>query len=189
MSSQHCATPSGYTALSQSIPSVRCATLGFDVKRLRRRRESNLVCAASVWWGIALIVCVAISGCSLAPHQTRPEVETAFHASDEIVVENKTGRIAISDAKQIARLQKILDHRWWKPYIGTLPAGLHDSKVSIYGNGEELLSLAYYAGELWDVISYEEVSSASLSNEDQAWIDTLFEEAEARAWTTGDFNW
>ena len=94
--------------------------------------------------------------------------------ADSIVLRQNGIEKELSDEETTSRLAKIYADADWKTYWHTLPGNIGDRTIDVYLDGEKLRHLSY-TGVLWENVQYDSNRTATLSKDDQQWLEFLFE--------------
>lgn len=93
--------------------------------------------------------------------------------ADSIVLRQNGFEQKLADRITIARLANIYANAKWEVYWHTIPGNFGDQTIDIYSNGTRLRRMSY-TGVLWEIQRQESHRTASLSDEDCKWIESLF---------------
>lgn len=113
-------------------------------------------------------------GCQSLNHRADPAWLKDFARTDTIELRTKNQTQRISDAETINRLQQIYANANWQAYWHTLPASIVERTIHLYDDDEKTRRLCY-GHLLWELDASDDVRTATLSDDDRAWLDGLFD--------------
>ena len=120
----------------------------------------------------------AVCGCHSISHQADTAWLNDFARTDTIEVCTKNHSRRISDPATIKRIQQIYSVAEWEVYRVTLPASIMHRILYLYDGDKKLRRLCYSSsGTLWEFDASDDVRTATVSNDDRAWLDKLFEQS------------
>jgi hypothetical protein len=125
-----------------------------------------------------VFLCGACIGCQ--SHRANPKWVADLNRTDKIVVRADEATMTITDPEAIDRFATIYTSAKWKPYWHTLPGNLGDRSFDMYADSNKLRHFSY-TGVLWENERYDSNRTAVLSDEDQEWIESLFDDVASSA--------
>ena len=93
--------------------------------------------------------------------------------ADSIVLRYDKSEQEFSDRDTIKRLAEIYANSKWETYWHTLPGNLGERTIDIYSDGTNLRHMSF-TGVLWENERYDSNRTASLTQTDRDWIESLF---------------
>ena len=125
-------------------------------------------------FGIAILA--AATGCKAIPSSgyAKQDWTRDLENADSIMVRSNNVELRIEEGDTIQRLASIYAKSKWKPYRVTLPGDLGDQTIIFYAGNEKLRHMSY-TGSLWENERYDANRTATLSETDRKWIESLFD--------------
>ena len=125
---------------------------------------------------IAILAIVSsVCGCRSISHQADPAWLSDFSRTNTIELYTKSGSRKTSDPATIERIQQIYNGSEWSTYQTTLPASIMERIIYLYDDDVKLRRLCYsQPGTLWEFDASDDVRTATVSNDDRAWLNELF---------------
>lgn len=121
-----------------------------------------------------LLFTPTLVGCHSMTSRADPNWEADLKRADAVVVRNLTAEQRLTDPDVIDRLARIYRGAKWEPYWHTLPGNLGDRTIDVF-LGEAKLRHLSYTGVLWENERYDSNRTASLTDSDREWLESLFD--------------
>ena len=115
------------------------------------------------------------TGCQSLPSSGRADQNWLhdIENADSIVLRYDKSEQEFSDRDTIKRLAEIYANSKWETYWHTLPGNLGERTIDIYSDGTKLRHMSF-TGVLWENERYDSNRTASLTQTDRDWIESLF---------------
>ncbi|MDB4386561.1 hypothetical protein N9Z47_04265 [bacterium] len=123
------------------------------------------------------ICCLSLASCrAMQSNAANPEWVADLARTDSMIVRSGDSTARITDTAQIQRFRELYTNAKWKRYLYTLPGNLNDRTIDVYQGDNELRHFSY-VGVLWENERYDSNRTATLSDNDRLWLESLFDAA------------